>query len=169
MATRNTYIIAFIVAIIVIVAVSAFVQSGMLGTNPYYPPTTSTTTTGSTSSTTTSTSTSTSTSTTSSSTSTTSQGGGGGAATAVTLVAQNHKFNGTNPTITVKAGVQVTFTITNKDSVNHTFDILTFYGDSTGQIAPGSTKTLTVTLSAGTYTYRCADHPSQMTGQIVAQ
>ncbi len=165
MATRNTYIIAFIVAIIVIVAVSAFVQSGMLGTNPYYPPTTSTTMT----TTSTSTSTSTSSSTTSSSTSTTSQGGGGGAATAVTLIAQNLKFNGTNPTITVKAGVQVTFTITNKDSVNHTFDILTFYGDSTGQIAPGSAKTLTVTLSAGTYTYRCADHPSLMTGQILAQ
>ena len=168
MVTRNTYIIAVIVAIIVIVAISAFVLNGTPATPPNYT-TTTTTTTGPTSSTTTPTSsntTSTSTTTTTATTTTTSQGV---AATTVTLVAQNFRFNTTNPTITVKAGQQVTFTVVNKDGANHTFDIQGVSGGSTGQIGAGETKTLTVTLSAGTYKYLCADHPGQMNGQIVAQ
>lgn len=165
MATRNTYIIAVIVAIIAIVAISAFVLSGTQATPPNYT-TTTTTTTGPTSSTTTPTSSNTtSTSTTITTTTTTSQG----AATTVTLVAQNFRFNTTNPTITVKAGQQVTFTVVNKDSANHTFDIQGVSGGSTGQIGAGETKTLTVTLSAGTYKYLCAYHQGQMNGQIVAQ
>ena len=162
MATRNTYIIAVIVAIIAIVAISALVLSGTPATPPY---STTTTTTEPTSSTTTSTSSST----TSISTTTTTTTSQGAAATTVTLVAQNFRFNTTNPTITVKAGQQVTFTVVNKDGANHTFDIQGASGGSTGQIGPGETKTLTVTLSAGTYKYLCADHPGQMNGQIVAQ
>jgi len=162
MATRNTYIIAVIVAIIAIVAISALVLSGTPATPPY---STTTTTTEPTSSTTTSTSSST----TSISTTTTTTTSQGAAATTVTLVAQNFRFNTTNPTITVKAGQQVTFTVVNKDGANHTFDIQGVSGGSTGQIGAGETKTLTVTLSAGTYKYLCADHPGQMNGQIVAQ
>ena len=162
MATRNTYIIAVIVAIIAIVAISALVLSGTPATPPY---STTTTTTEPTSSTTTSTSSST----TSISTTTTTTTSQGAAATTVTLVAQNFRFNTPNPTITVKAGQQVTFTVVNKDGANHTFDIQGVSGGSTGQIGAGETKTLTVTLSAGTYKYLCADHPGQMNGQIVAQ
>ena len=162
MVTRNTYIIAVIVAIIAIVAISALVLSGTPATPPY---STTTTTTEPTSSTTTSTSSST----TSISTTTTTTTSQGAAATTVTLVAQNFRFNTTNPTITVKAGQQVTFTVVNKDGANHTFDIQGVSGGSTGQIGAGETKTLTVTLSAGTYKYLCADHPGQMNGQIVAQ
>ncbi len=169
MATRNTYIIAVIVAIIVIVAISAFVLSGMPGTSPYYTTTNSTTTSTNSSTSTsgypTTTSTTNASSTTTTTTTTTSQG----AATTITLVAQNFSFNGTNPTITVKAGQQVTFTVVNKDSAPHTFDILGVSGGSTGQISPGQTGTLTVTLSAGTYKYQCANHPGQMNGQIIAQ
>lgn len=164
MVTRNTYIIAVIVAIIAIVAISVFVLNGTPVTPPYST-TTTTTTTGPTSSTTTPTSSNT-TSTSTTTTTTTSQGA---AATTVTLVAQDFRFNTTNPTITVKAGQQVTFTVVNKDGANHTFDIQGVSGGSTGQIGPGETKTLTVTLSAGTYKYLCADHPGQMNGQIVAQ
>ncbi len=166
LATRNTYIIAVIVAIIAIVAISAFVLSGMPGTSPYYTTTTTTTTGSNTSSTTSTNSTTSSSTTTNTTTTTTSQGA---AATTVTIVAQNFKFNTTNPTITVKAGQQVTFTVVNKDSTTHTFDILGVSGGSTGQIGPGQTGTLTVTLSAGTYKYLCADHPGSMNGQLVAQ
>jgi len=158
MATRNTYIIAVIVAIIAIVAISAFVLSGTPATPPY--PTTTTTEP------TLTTTTSTSSSTTSTTTTTTSQGA---AATTVTLVAQNFRFNTTNPTITVTAGQPVTFTVVNKDSAPHTFDIQGVSDGSTGQIGAGETKTVTVTLSAGTYNYLCAYHPGQMNGQIVAQ
>ncbi|MCL4435339.1 MAG: cupredoxin domain-containing protein [Thaumarchaeota archaeon] len=165
MATRNTYIIAVILAIIVIVAISAFVLSGTPGTSPYYTTTGSTTTTNSSTSTSAYPTTTSTTNTSSTTTSTTSQG----AAAKITLVAQNFKFNTTNPTITVKAGQQVTFTVVNKDSVSHTFDIQGASGGSTGQISPGQTGTLTVTLSAGTYKYQCAIHPGAMNGQIVAQ
>ena len=143
MAARNTYIIAAIVAIIVIVAVSAFVLSGV--------PTTPTTTT------------------TSGSTTTTTTTSGGGEATAITLISENVKFNGTNPTVTVKANTPVTFTIVNKDSPPHNFIIEGVAGGSTNLINQGQSEQLTVTLQPGTYEYYCSVHPGQMEGQIVAK
>ncbi len=145
MAARNTYIIAAIVAIIVIVAISAFVLSGV--------PTTPTTTTTNEPTTTTTTTTTT----------------GGGEATAITLISENIKFNGTNPTVTVKANTPVTFTIVNRESAPHNFIIRGVPDGSTNLINQGQSEQLTVTLQPGTYEYYCSVHPGQMEGQIVAK
>ena len=47
---------------------------------------------------------------------------------------------------------RVTFRVTNRGSVKHDFKI---DGGKTKLIAPGKTRTLTVTLKKGTYSYRC--------------
>ncbi|MCL4437057.1 MAG: cupredoxin domain-containing protein [Thaumarchaeota archaeon] len=138
MATRNTYIIAVILAIIVIVAISAFVLSST--TTPTTPTTTTTT-----------------------------PGGDATTATTITLTAENIKFNGTNPTITVKANTQVTITVNNKDSMPHNFIIQGVTGGSTNLLSPGQSGQVTVTLPPGTYKYYCSVHPGQMDGQIVAK
>jgi plastocyanin len=60
-----------------------------------------------------------------------------------------------------------TISITNKDSVTHTFT-LDSGQVSTGDITPGSTKTVTAPDKAGTYTYRCMIHQF-MTGTFVVR
>jgi plastocyanin len=146
MVARNTYVIAVIVAIIIIVAISTFVLSSAPTTTPYPTTTTTTTITNSTTS------------------STTTQ-----EVVTVSLIAENIKFNATNPTITVKPRQQVIFNVVNKDNVQHNFQIQGVPGSATGQINSGETKMVTVTLSAGTYSYYCSIHPSQTDGQIVAK
>ncbi len=141
MATRNTYIIAVIVAIIVIVAVSAFVLSG----TPAPSGGTTTTTTGTTTTTTTTT------------------------AATIRITADNIKFNGTNPTITVKADQPVTFVVVNEENIPHNFIIEGVAGGSTTLLNAGQTEEVTVTLKAGTYKYYCSIHPGQMDGQIIAK
>jgi plastocyanin len=60
-----------------------------------------------------------------------------------------------------------TISITNKDSVTHTFT-LDSGQVSTGDITPGSTKTVTAPDKPGTYTYRCMIHQF-MTGTFVVR
>ena len=51
---------------------------------------------------------------------------------------------------------KVTFVLTNKDTVPHNFAIA---GKTSGLIAKGTTKRLTVTLKKGKVAYRCTMHP----------
>ncbi len=93
----------------------------------------------------------------------------GGGATTIYLVAQNIKFNGTNPTITVAANTQVTINVDNKDSVPHNFVIQGVPGGTGNLLSPGQSGSVTVTLQPGTYKYSCSVHPGQMDGQIIAK
>ena len=68
---------------------------------------------------------------------------------AVKVTASEFKFV-LSPT-SAKAG-SVTFTVVNKGHLGHDFAIA---GKKTAVIAPGKTGTLTVTLKAGKYPYKC--------------
>ncbi len=118
----------------------------------------------------------TSTTTTNVTTSTTAPGtAAGGAPTAITLTAQNIKFD--KSTITVPAGSSVTITFTNNDNgVQHNFALYTDASASTaiyrGSLVtgPGTTKyTFTAPSTPGTYYFRCDVHPTQMYGQFIVQ
>jgi plastocyanin len=67
--------------------------------------------------------------------------------------------------VPLNVGAAETITITNNDSTDHTF---TDDGGAfdTGHIAPGTSKTVTIT-KVGTYNYHCNIHPS-MKGVIQA-
>ena len=103
----------------------------------------------------------------------TTSGGAGGQPTAITLVAQNVKFD--KNTITVPHGAQVTVTLNNMDSgVPHNFAVYTDSSASTsifkGQIVngPGTmTYTFTAPSTPGTYYFRCDVHPTTMNGQFI--
>jgi plastocyanin len=147
MNTRNLVAIVAVI-VIIIIAASAYVLL-MMG-----PTSTTTSTTSTTSITTTST------------TSTTA------AVTTITMVAQNIKFNVTNPTIYLKVGQTVKFVLMNQDSdtIPHNFYIKNFPNASTSTINPGQTASFTVTFStAGNYTYHCIVHPGLMDGNIIVQ
>jgi plastocyanin len=68
-------------------------------------------------------------------------------------------------TFTVAPGA--TISVTNKDGVTHTFTSDSGHF-STGNIAPGETKTVTAPMKPGTYTYRCMIHQF-MTGRFVVR
>jgi plastocyanin len=91
-----------------------------------------------------------------------------------------------NPAITVTAGSETTFTLTNKgaalhnlhvDGTNNTYPVdfcAPDDGESTAcsdpaRIPGGRTGTLTMTLEAGTYNFRCDFHPTEMTGTFVVE
>jgi len=106
-------------------------------------------------------------------------GAGGGGATggpvALTLVAENIKFDVS--TITASAGVQVTITLDNKDAgVLHN---VAFYTDRSAAtaIAAGNLLTgpatedvvFTAPSTPGTYFFRCDVHPDTMNGAFIVQ
>jgi plastocyanin len=101
--------------------------------------------------------------------------GGAGQAVALSLTAQNIKFD--KSTLTVPAGSSVTITFTNNDSgVPHNFALYTDASAGTtiykGAIVngPGTTKyTFTAPSTPGTYFFRCDVHPTQMTGSFIVQ
>jgi plastocyanin len=93
----------------------------------------------------------------------------------VDLVAENMKFN--KSTITVPAGARVTVNFNNRDSgVPHNFAVYETKDAEevifVGQIVTGLAKT-EYTFDApavpGTYFFRCDIHPTQMTGQFIAE
>jgi plastocyanin len=90
--------------------------------------------------------------------STGSSGSAGGASSA-TIVAQGLAFH--PGTVNVSAGT-VTLTVTNKDTVKHTFTLDD--GSSTTDLLPGTTTTITLQLSA-TLGWHCSIHPA-MTGTL---
>jgi plastocyanin len=81
----------------------------------------------------------------------------------IALVIKNFTF--VPAKFTVAPGA--TISITNEDSVTHTFT-LDSGQVSTGDITPGSTKTVTAPDKPGTYTYRCMIHQF-MTGSFVVR
>ena len=87
--------------------------------------------------------------------------GAAGAETTVDI--SNFKF--VPATITVKQGAQLT--VTNKDSTAHTATADSGGAFDTGDINPGSSKTVTLS-KAGRFAYHCTIHPF-MHGVIVVQ
>jgi plastocyanin len=81
-----------------------------------------------------------------------------------TLAVNAHEFQYDPSTLTAPAG-QVTIAVTNTGNIEHEFEI--FKGDQLVDevegLVPGITKTLTMTLEAGEYTYVCklAGHEEQ--------
>ncbi len=91
------------------------------------------------------------------------------AETSITLVAENIKFNTSNPTVTVPVGQPVQIHVVNNDTVPHNFIVEGVPGASTNLLSPRDSQTITVTFDkAGTYKYYCSVHPGLMDGQIQA-
>ncbi|HKR98921.1 MAG TPA: cupredoxin family copper-binding protein [Candidatus Dormibacteraeota bacterium] len=88
-------------------------------------------------------------------------GSSGGSGDAVSI--RNFKFS--PGTLTVKSGTKVT--VTNNDSTAHTATSDDGSSFDTGDIDPGSSKTITLS-KAGTVKYHCSIHPF-MHGTIVVQ
>jgi len=92
----------------------------------------------------------------------------------LTLVAENTKFDKT--TLEAPTGKDVTLTMENKDSVEHTFSLYQS-ADSTdplfaGQKFPGPailTYQFTAPETPGTYHFRCDIHPNAMNGDFVVK
>jgi plastocyanin len=86
-------------------------------------------------------------------------GGGGSTGGGTAIVAQNFAFSPS--TVDVQSGA-VTLTVTNKDSVLHTFTLDD--GSSSTDLQPGTTQTITLDLSK-TVGWHCSIHHS-MTGTL---
>ena len=85
--------------------------------------------------------------------------GSSGGQSSAAITAQGLAFHPT--TVNVSAGT-VTLTVTNKDTVKHTFTLDD--GSSTTDLLPGTTTTITLNLTA-TVGWHCSIHPS-MTGTL---
>ena len=98
-------------------------------------------------------------------------GGSGG----IALTAQDVKFQTTS--LTATAGTAFTVTLTNKDTVPHNFAILKPGGGPSDFLFNGqpltqggqSTTYSVPALPAGTYTFICIVHPTQMTGTLTVK
>ena len=88
-----------------------------------------------------------------------STGSTGSAGSSASITAQGLAFHPT--TVNVSAG-KVTLTVTNKDTVKHTFTLDD--GSSTTDLLPGTTTTITLQLTA-TVGWHCSIHPT-MTGTL---
>jgi plastocyanin len=92
----------------------------------------------------------------------------------LTLVAENTKFDKT--TLEAPAGKDVTLTMENKDSVDHTFSLYQTAA-STEKLAGGQafsgpaflTYQFTAPETPGTYHFQCDIHPSAMKGDFVVK
>ncbi len=86
----------------------------------------------------------------------------------LTITAENIAFDKTK--LTIKAGVETTITMINKDTIAHNFHVVA--GSVNEAITPPFTKdespmSLIVTIDApGTYTFNCDVHPAAMNGTI---
>lgn len=79
--------------------------------------------------------------------------GGGGSPLAVTIKAEDIKFD--TPTITAKVGQAVTVTLNNTGALDHSF-IIDELNVKIENVKPGATGSTTFTPSAaGTYTFYC--------------
>ena len=87
------------------------------------------------------------------------------------IVAKDIKFAPTAPT--VPAGASVTLTLDNQDAtVSHDIEVFDAAGNVVAQteIAAGpNTRSVTFTLAAGRYPFRCTVHPREMTGVLTSQ
>jgi plastocyanin len=101
-------------------------------------------------------------------------GGGGGAVGSVTVgnIFFQSGHNGTrNPAVdTVSVGTTVTWTWTGTGATPHSVQSEGVPSFTSSQIQTGSGQTYSVTFtSPGTFSYDCAVHGMEMTGQIIVQ
>ncbi len=100
--------------------------------------------------------------------------GGGGEAVELELTAENTQFD--KDTLEVPAGAEVSLTLDNKDTVQHSFALLESEGSEDelfeGQrfAGPSSlTYEFTAPTDPGTYHFQCDVHPAAMQGDFVVQ
>lgn len=87
----------------------------------------------------------------------------------ILLIAQDNRFNQTNPTIYANANLPKRLIILNKDFVRHDF-IVDGLGINTSYLsADQSFITAIATKKAGIYEYYCSLHPETMRGKIVVK
>ena len=95
------------------------------------------------------------------------------AAATLTLTATDNAFS--QKTITVKAGQAVTVTLTNKGQAVHNFHVLGLKGADGKDVqtalveSSGSASVTFTPQKAGSYTFQCDVHPSEMTGTLIVQ
>jgi plastocyanin len=94
---------------------------------------------------------------------TTAASGGGGGSDKITLTAKGIAFDKTQ--LNMPAGKQITVTLDNKDSVEHSFTFKDAKAEKDAE--GGETATVTFTApAAGSYEFHCKYHPSQMKGTV---
>jgi hypothetical protein len=90
-------------------------------------------------------------------------------ANGILLIAQDNRFNGTNPTIYASTSHAKKLVVLNKDFVRHDF-IVDPLGINTSYLtADQSFITAIATNKAGVYEYYCSLHPQVMRGKIVVK
>lgn len=83
----------------------------------------------------------------------------------VEVKAANFAFEPT--AITLTAGENVQFFITNGDQVKHNLTVEGLGVDQDADASETAEAPVTMGLKAGTYKYRCKYHPAQMRGEVV--
>ena len=85
----------------------------------------------------------------------------------LTLIAEDDRFNKTNPDIYVKKGMPLKISILNKDFTRHDFVINELHLN-TGYMSTDQQVTLAIaSYSNGTFEYYCSLHPDKMRGKVV--
>lgn len=87
----------------------------------------------------------------------------------VAMSMSDYTFNGTNPTLKVKAGERVKFVVTNDENsrVLHNFRIVGMDVPCERELLPGEKREVTVTIPpSGEFAYTCCTHPG-MGGKLV--
>lgn len=90
----------------------------------------------------------------------------------ISLVAQNLRFNETNPPIEMRLGDTLRLVVTNAEAggIAHDLIIAGPAGLTTNRLQPGETQMVTFAPSRpGVYHYSCSLHPRLMDGQIVVR
>jgi plastocyanin len=87
----------------------------------------------------------------------------GGVTAAQTIDLEDIKFDPKE--VTISANTDVTINLTNKGVTAHTFDVDAL-NIHTGEIAPGTTKTVTINAAPGQYQYYCAIPGHKQAGMV---
>jgi heme/copper-type cytochrome/quinol oxidase subunit 2 len=89
--------------------------------------------------------------------------------TGLTLIAQDDRFNKTNPDIYVKKGMPLRINILNKDFRRHDF-VINELNLNTGYMSTDQQVTLAIASnSKGTFEYYCSLHPDKMRGKVIIE
>jgi plastocyanin/heme-degrading monooxygenase HmoA len=95
----------------------------------------------------------------------------GGGATVVTIEDNFFEVGGVkNPALTAVAGKETTLDLTNAGKGSHNMSIVdTEFISDPGRVDGGEKATIAFTLDAGTYSYQCDFHPSEMKGELTVE
>jgi len=89
--------------------------------------------------------------------------------TGLTLIAEDDRFNKTNPDIYVKKGMPLRINILNKDFRRHDF-VINELNLNTGYMSTDQQVTLAIASnSKGTFEYYCSLHPDKMRGKVIIE